>query len=56
MTEAIRNREELYPTAMDNGVALLHPRRAPCRTSLDRQFWHWVFALGASPLAATTEP
>lgn len=27
MGEAVRAREELYPTALDNGVALLHPRR-----------------------------
>lgn len=27
MAEAIRNREEMHPTALDNGVALLHPRR-----------------------------
>lgn len=27
MAEAIRVRESLYPTAMENGVALLHPRR-----------------------------
>ena len=27
MVEAVRAREELMPTAMDNGVALLHPRR-----------------------------
>ena len=27
MAEAIRSREELYPTTLDNGVALLHPRR-----------------------------
>jgi len=27
MAEAIRSREELFPTALDNGVALLHPRR-----------------------------
>ncbi len=27
MIEAIRAREELLPTAMENGVALLHPRR-----------------------------
>lgn len=27
MAEAIRSRESLYPTAVDNGVALLHPRR-----------------------------
>lgn len=27
MTEAVRAREDLHPTALDNGVALLHPRR-----------------------------
>ncbi len=27
MAEAIRSREELHPTALDNGVAMLHPRR-----------------------------
>jgi PTS system nitrogen regulatory IIA component len=27
MEEAVRDREELHPTALDNGVALLHPRR-----------------------------
>ena len=27
MTEAVRAREQLHPTALDNGVALLHPRR-----------------------------
>ncbi len=27
MAEAVRQREDLYPTALDNGVALLHPRR-----------------------------
>lgn len=27
MADAIRNREELHPTALGNGVALLHPRR-----------------------------
>ena len=27
MGEAIENREELHPTALENGVALLHPRR-----------------------------
>jgi PTS system nitrogen regulatory IIA component len=27
MADAIRSREEMYPTALDNGVALLHPRR-----------------------------
>jgi len=27
MAEAVRTREEMHPTAMENGVALLHPRR-----------------------------
>jgi PTS system nitrogen regulatory IIA component len=27
MTEAVRQRENLHPTALENGVALLHPRR-----------------------------
>ncbi len=27
MAEAIHNREDLHPTALENGVALLHPRR-----------------------------
>lgn len=27
MAEAIRRREQLHPTALENGVALLHPRR-----------------------------
>ena len=27
MAHALREREELHPTALDNGVALLHPRR-----------------------------
>ncbi len=27
MAEAVKNREDLYPTALGNGVALLHPRR-----------------------------
>jgi PTS system nitrogen regulatory IIA component len=27
MAQAVRDRESLHPTALDNGVALLHPRR-----------------------------
>ena len=27
MAEALRSREDLHPTALENGVALLHPRR-----------------------------
>jgi PTS system nitrogen regulatory IIA component len=27
MAEAVRDREEMHPTALENGVALMHPRR-----------------------------
>jgi len=37
MAEAVRNREDLYPTALETGVALLHPRR-PLTGMLDRAF------------------
>lgn len=37
MEEAVRSREELYSTALDNGVAMLHPRR-PLASILDRPF------------------
>ncbi len=44
MLEAVRAREELYPTALDNGVALLHPRR-PMSAILAQAF----LALGITP-------
>lgn len=31
MVEAIRSREEMQPTALENGVALMHPRRPMAR-------------------------
>ncbi len=34
MVEAVRAREEMHPTALENGVALLHPRR-PMATILE---------------------
>ncbi|HEX4146359.1 MAG TPA: PTS sugar transporter subunit IIA [Pirellulales bacterium] len=37
MSEAVRAREDLCPTALDNGAALLHPRR-PLPAILDRPF------------------
>jgi PTS system nitrogen regulatory IIA component len=37
MVEAVRMREDLCPTALDNGAALLHPRR-PLEAILDRPF------------------
>ena len=44
MTEALRSREEMFPTAMENGVALLHPRR-PMTNILAEA----VLALGVAP-------
>lgn len=35
MAEAVRSREEMHPTALENGVALLHPRR-PMAAILDQ--------------------
>lgn len=37
MADAIRSRESLHPTAVDNGVALMHPRR-PLATILAEPF------------------
>lgn len=37
MAHALREREELHPTALDNGVALLHPRR-PLANILEEAF------------------
>ncbi len=37
MAEAVRAREEMFPTALDNGVALLHPRR-PMASLLGQAF------------------
>lgn len=44
MAEAVRAREEMHSTALDNGVALLHPRR-PMPTILAEA----VLALGVAP-------
>jgi len=44
MAEAVRAREEMHSTALDNGVALLHPRR-PMPSILAEA----VLALGISP-------
>lgn len=44
MTAAIWAREQLHPTALENGVALLHPRR-PMSDLLDRPF----VAFGRTP-------
>jgi PTS system nitrogen regulatory IIA component len=44
MAEAVRNREQLQSTALDNGVALMHPRR-PLSSILAEP----VLAVGISP-------
>ena len=44
MRAAVRDRENMYPTAQDNGVALLHPRR-PMAAILGQGF----LALGCTP-------
>jgi nitrogen PTS system EIIA component len=44
MAEAVLAREELHPTALDNGVALLHPRRPQTSLLADS-----VIALGITP-------
>ena len=38
MADAVRNREEMHPTALDSGVALLHPRR-PLAGILEQAFF-----------------
>jgi len=37
LADAVHSREEMHPTALENGVALMHPRR-PLSTILDRPF------------------
>ncbi len=44
MTEAVQSREQMHPTALDCGVALLHPRRPQTSILADT-----VIALGVSP-------
>ncbi|MEX2170177.1 MAG: PTS sugar transporter subunit IIA [Pirellulales bacterium] len=44
MADAVRDRESMHPTALDNGVALLHPRR-PLASILAQA----VLALGIAP-------
>lgn len=46
MAEAVQAREQLHPTALDNGVAMLHPRRPQTSILADS-----VVALGVCPSA-----
>jgi len=50
MAEAVEARERLHPTALDNGVALLHPRRP-----LPHVLAQPLLALGRTALAETPE-
>ncbi len=51
MAEAVRSREEMHTTALENGVALLHPRR-PLPKILAQAF----LALGAPPAGSPSGP
>lgn len=53
MAEAIRAREEMHPTALDNGVALLHPRR-PMASILARPFLALGCTSGGIPFGGST--
>ncbi|MEM8669209.1 MAG: PTS sugar transporter subunit IIA [Planctomycetota bacterium] len=46
MSDAVRAREKMHPTALDNGVALLHPRRPQTSILADS-----VIALAVCPAA-----
>jgi PTS system nitrogen regulatory IIA component len=48
MAEAVRAREEMHSTALDNGVALLHPRR-PMPTILEEAVVALGVAVGGIP-------
>lgn len=48
MVEAVRTREEMTPTALENGVALLHPRR-PMAAILAQPFLALGVTLSAIP-------
>ena len=51
MVEAVRTREDMYPTALDNGVALLHPRR-PMPSILGQAFLAMGMTAGGIPFGS----
>ena len=51
MAEAVRSREDLYPTALETGVALLHPRR-PMSSILGHAFLSFGRTEGGIPFAS----
>ena len=50
MIEALRAREDMASTALENGVAIMHPRR-PRLISLRKTFSLWLSRQNLSPLA-----
>lgn len=52
MAEAVRAREDMLPTAMENGVAFLHPRR-PLASILGQAFLAFGRTEGGIPFGAT---
>jgi PTS system nitrogen regulatory IIA component len=53
MAEAVQAREKLHPTALDNGVALLHPRR-PLAQILEQPFLALGRTSGGIPFGSET--
>jgi PTS system nitrogen regulatory IIA component len=51
MAEAVRSREEMHPTAMEGGVALLHPRR-PMAAILGEPFLALAVTASGIPFGA----
>lgn len=51
MAEAVRSREDMMPTALDNGVALMHPRR-PLASILGQAFVAFGRTEGGIPFGA----
>ena len=52
MADAVRTREDMAPTALDNGVALLHPRR-PMAKILQRPFMAFGRTATGIPFGST---
>lgn len=52
MADAVRQREEMHPTALDNGVALLHPRR-PLSGTLAQSFLALGITEGGIPFGGS---
>jgi len=55
MVEAVRSREEMHPTALENGVALLHPRR-PMVNILGQAFVSLGITQASIPFGAGAPP